>query len=52
MDKPLPYMTAALLCEKLIQEKNDVVTLVLSSYCKAYLVRLASCSMSVVNETR
>ncbi|MFY9903636.1 MAG: hypothetical protein WBX02_03310 [Terriglobales bacterium] len=28
MDKPLPYVTAALLCEKLIQEKNDVVTLV------------------------
>jgi hypothetical protein len=28
MDKPRPYVTAALLCEKVLQEKDEAITLV------------------------
>ena len=28
MDKPRPYVTAALLCEKVLQEKDESITLI------------------------
>ena len=28
MDKPRPYVTAAMLCEKVIQEKDESITIV------------------------